>query len=428
MEADIALIAGAIVLFALVSRKVSTLPLTMPMVFVALGALTDAVGLVELGVETEGVAVLGEITLAIILFGDAARMDVRSLRREVALPARLLGVGLPLTVLLGTFLFIVLIPGLSGWEAALVAAILAPTDAALGQAVVEDRSVPKWVREGLNVESGLNDGLAVPAVLLFIALSTGEETDAGFWARFVFEQIGFGVLVGVGCGLIGGGLLVRAHRHGLVQGIYAQLATLALAVLAFTGAELAGANGFIAAFTAGLSFGAATGSDLAERFDEYTEDTGRLLAIASFFVFGNLFVVEAVGNTTVAIVGCAVLALTIMRMAPVAVAMTGMGAAPQTKLFIGWFGPRGLASMLFGLQLLEESVAESLPANEELFAIIAWTVVASVVAHGASATWGAKRYGAWYAAMPEHEVVGMPESTEVRDGRVRWSLARAPKI
>ena len=428
MEADIAVIAALIVAFALVSRRVASMPLTMPMVFVALGALTDWFGIVELGVQTEGVAVLAEITLAIILFGDAARMDVRSLEREVGLPARLLGIGFPLTVILGAVLFALLIPGLSGWEAALVAAILSPTDAALGQAVVEDRSVPKWVREGLNVESGLNDGLAVPAVLLFIALATGEETDPGFWGRFVFEQVGFGVVIGVACGLVGGSLLVRSHRHGLVMGIYAQLATLSIAILAFAGAEVAGANGFIAAFTAGLSFGAATGRQQAEEFDEYTEDTGRLLAIASFFVFGNLFVVSAVGDTTIAVVACAFLALTVMRLAPVYLSMTGMGAAPQTKLFIGWFGPRGLASMLFGLQLLEEGVAEGLSDADELFAIIAWTVVASVVAHGASATWGARRYGEWYASMPDHERDVMPESAEVRDSRIRWSLHRDPKV
>ena len=428
MEADIALIAACVIAFALVSRRVAAMPLTMPMVFVGLGALTDALGIVDLAVETEGVALIAEVTLAIILFGDAARMDVGSLRKEIGLPARLLLIGFPLTILLGTFLFTVLIPGLSGWEAALVAAILAPTDAALGQAVVEDRAVPQWVREGLNVESGLNDGLAVPAVLLFLALATGEETSAGFWGRFIVEQIGLGVLIGVGCGLIGGGLLVRAHRHGMVQGIYAQLATLSVAILAFAGADVAGANGFIAAFTAGIAFGAATGSELAERFDEYTEDTGRLLAIGAFFVFGNLFVVEAVKNTTIAVVASAFLALTVIRMAPVYVAMTGMGAAPQTKFFIGWFGPRGLASMLFGLQLLEEQVAEALPANEELFAIISWTVVASVVAHGASATWGARKYGDWYARMPDHRRDVMPESTAVRDSRPRWSLARAPKV
>lgn len=428
MEADIAVIAALIVAFALVSRRVASMPLTMPMVFVALGAITDWFGIVELAVETEGVAVLAEVTLAIILFGDAARMDIRSLEREVGLPARLLAIGFPLTVLLGAVLFALLIPGLSGWEAALVAAILSPTDAALGQAVVEDRAVPKWVREGLNVESGLNDGLAVPAVLLFIALATGEETNPGFWGRFIFEQVGFGVVIGVACGLVGGSLLVRAHRHGFVQGIYAQLATLAIAILAFTGAEVAGANGFIAAFTAGLAFGAATGREQAEEFDEYTEDTGRLLAIGSFFVFGNLFVVSAVGDTTIAVVACAALALTVMRMVPVYVAMTGMGAAPRTKLFIGWFGPRGLASMLFGLQLLEEGIAEGLSDADELFAIIAWTVVASVVAHGASATWGARRYGEWYASMPHHERASMPESAEVRDSRIRWSLHRAPKV
>ncbi len=424
MEADIVVIAALIVVFALVSRKVSDLPLTMPMVFVAAGALCDTTGVVELGVRNEGVAVLAEVTLAVILFGDAARMDVGSLRRDVTLPTRLLLIGFPLTVGLGAVLFSLLIPGLSGWEAALVAAILAPTDAALGQAVVEDRSVPKWVREGLNVESGLNDGLAVPAVLLFTALATGEETDPGFWGRFVLEQVGFGVSIGVAVGGVGGWALVRAHRRGLVESIYSQLATLALAVVAFAGAEVVGANGFIAAFTAGLAFGLSCGREDAERFDAYTEDTGRLLAIAAFFAFGNMFVVDALGNTTITIVGCAALALTVMRMAPVYVAMTGMGAAPQTKMFIGWFGPRGLASMLFGLQLIEETTSDRIPRANELFAIISWTVVASIVAHGASATWGAQRYGQWYASMSEHERGTMPESTEVRTSRARWSPDR----
>lgn len=418
MAGEITLIALAVVAFALISAKATSAALTMPMVFVALGAVTDATGLIELEIETEGVALVAEVTLAVILFGDAVRIDAKSLRRELGLPARLLTIGLPISVLLGAVVIFVLIPGVSWWEAALVAAVLAPTDAALGQAVLEDDSVPLRVRQGLNVESGLNDGMIVPAVLLFLALATGEsDTDAGFWAQFVLRQVGLGLVIGVGVGALGGWLIARSVRKGLIEGIYAQLATLALAVVAFAGALAAGANGFIAAFIAGLTFGTVCGDSLAAKLDEYTEDSGRLLAIVAFFLFGNLFVNDALSATSIFIVACAVFALTVGRIVPVALAMTGMGANWRTTMFIGWFGPRGLASILFGLLLLEEA----LPAAEELFAIIAWTVVASVFLHGASAAWGARHYGQWYASMSDDERGDMAEAEMVATQRHRWS-------
>ena len=418
MASEITLIAVAVVAFALISAKVSRFALTMPMVFVALGALADGAGLIELDIEAEGVSLIGEVTLAVILFGDAVRIDVKALRHELGLPARLLGLGLPLTVLLGAVVVHMLIPELSWWEAALAAAVLAPTDAALGQAVVEDDSVPLRVRQGLNVESGLNDGMVVPAVLLFLALATGEsETGAAFWARFVLRQVGLGLVIGVAVGALGGWLISRSAHYGFIEKIYAQLATLALAVVAYSGAVAAGANGFIAAFIAGLTFGSVAGVTLAAKLDEYTEDSGRLLAIVAFFLFGNLFVNDALSATSVTIVACALFVLTLGRILPVALAMIGMGVMWQTTLFIGWFGPRGLASILFGLLLLEEA----LPAAETLFAIIAWTVVASVFLHGASAAWGARRYGQWYASMPDDERDDMAEAEMVTIQRHRWS-------
>lgn len=418
MEAEITLIALAVVAFALISAKAGRLAVTMPMAFVALGAMTDGFGLVEMGIETEGIALIGEVTLAVILFGDAVRIDVHALRREFALPTRLLLIGLPLSVILGTLLVLLALPGLELWEAALVAAVLSPTDAALGQAVVEDESVPSRVRQGLNVESGLNDGLIVPAVLLFLALATGEsDTDPTFWAEFVLQQIGLGLVVGVAVGAGGGWLMSRAISRGWVEGIYAQLATLALAIAAFAGALAVGANGFIAAFVAGLSFGTVSGETLAEKLDEYTEDSGRLLAIVAFFLFGNIFVNDALAETSITIVLCAIGALTIARIVPVAIAMLGMKADWRTTLFIGWFGPRGLASILFGLLLLEEA----LPSADKLFAVISWTVVASVFLHGATAAWGARTYGAWFESMSDDEKDEMPEAQAVPVDRARWT-------
>ncbi|MDH3680861.1 MAG: cation:proton antiporter [Acidimicrobiia bacterium] len=415
---DFTLIAVGILAFALVSARIAGWAVTMPMAFVTLGAVTDAVGLVSLEVETEGVALIGEITLAVILFGDAVRIDLGALRRELGLPVRLLSIGLPLTIVVATIAVAVLVPAISFWEAALVGAILTPTDAALGQAVVEDQSVPQRVRQGLNVESGLNDGMVVPVVALFTAFSIGEsDSDLGFWVAFVGEQIGLGTVIGAAAGAGGGWLLSHAMDRGMVEGIYAQLGTLAIGFGAFAAAVAAGANGFIAAFVAGLSFGAVMGMERADHLDEYTEDTGRLLAMVAFFLFGNLFVNDAISATTVAIIICSVATLTVGRMLPVALAMIGMGQNWRTTLFVGWFGPRGLASILFGLLLLEEA----LPGAEELFAIIAWTVVVSVFAHGLTAARGAAAYGHWYGALSDDHRDAMPETMPVVAHRARWA-------
>ncbi len=417
MSGEVAIIAGVVVAFALVSRRISPTIVSAPMLFVAAGLILgpQVVDVVDLEIEVEGVALVGEVTLAILLFSDATRIDLGVLRREVMLPARLLGIGLPLTVGLGAGMVALLVDGVSGWEAALIAAILAPTDAALGQEVVTDRAVPARIRQALNVESGLNDGLVVPAVALFLAL-TVEEEDTGtaqFWVRFAFEQIGVGVVVGVAAGAVGAWLLHRASLRGWVDGAYAQLATLAVGLAGFTASLELGGNGFIAAFAAGLTFGRV--SPDSEHLGEYTEDTAQLAAAVSFFLFGNVLLGPALSEATVGILVCAIGALTVGRMVPVAVAMTGTGAAAPTVAFVGWFGPRGLASILFGLLLLEEELVGA----DALFAIVAWTVLLSVVLHGATAAWGARRYGEWWQSMSSHEQAEMPEGVAVSEHRVR---------
>ena len=408
-------LAVAIVAYALVSRWLEHRSVTMPMVFLTLGWLGYALGIVELDAGVEGVALLAEFTLAILLFSDATRINLKVLRRDVALPLRLLGIGLPLTVALGTLAISVLLPDLSIWEAALLAAILAPTDAALGQAVVEDPAVPIRIRQGLNVESGLNDGLVVPLVTLFVALSLSENNEAGFWATFVVRQVGLGVALGVAIGGLGGWLMLHADRRELMNPIAAQLATLGLAVLALASALSLGSNGFIAAFVAGLTFGSLFDAEEAAHRGEFSEDASRLLTMVAFAVFGNIFVAEALADITVPVALCAVAALTILRMVPVAIALASMRPAPQTILFVGWFGPRGLASILFGLQLLEHE----LMAAEQLFNVITWTVIGSVFLHGISAGPGASRYGAWFERANGQSVDPMPEAEDVQGSRTR---------
>lgn len=409
---DVFVIAVGVIAFALFSRRLEAWWVTMPMVFVTAGAVMEFTGTVDLEVAIEPVSVLAEITLAVILFSDAARMNVGRVRSEAALPARLLLVGLPLTIAFGTVLSWWVLPGLSFAAAALIASVLAPTDAALGEAIVSDPTVPIRVRDALNVEAGLNDGLAVPAVLLFIDLVNDDLQSGNDWAIFLVRQIGGGVTLGLAAGTGIAWLIGLAIRHRTIDPLFSQLATLATAVALFAAAGELGANQFIAAFVGGLAFGSALDDATAAHLDEYTADTGMLLATVAFFAFGNLFVSDALGSLDVRIVVCAVLLLTVGRMLPVLVATMGMGLGAPTIGFLGWFGPRGLASIVFGILLLEGD----LPAGDELFDVVALVVVSSVFLHGLSATPGAQAYGRWYEA---REDAAMPESIGTETRRLR---------
>ena len=365
MSGGVAIIGAVVIGFALISRRVGPSIISSPMIFVAAGLLTgdQILDIVDLGLELEAIDVIGEATLGVLLFADASRINLRALRHEYMLPARLLGIGLPLTVAATTAVLALLIDGIDVWHAALIAAILSPTDAAVGQEVVSDTRVPARIRQGLTVESGLNDGLIVPAVALFLAFAVDDEEadSAGFWISFVLRQIGLGVVIGLMVGAAGAYLLNRSERSHNLDGVWGQLAVLALAVTTLAATIEAGGNGFIATFVAGLAFGHV--ADRAEHWSEFTEDTAQLAAAVSFFLFGNLLLGPALDDLTVAIAVCALAVLTIARMVPVAIALVGTGAALATQAFVGWFGPRGLASILFGLLLLEEELAGA----DELF-------------------------------------------------------------
>ncbi len=289
---------------------------------------------------------------------------------------------------------------------ALLAAILAPTDAALGSAVVEDEGVPVRERLALNVESGVNDGLAVPVVSILTALLIEENRSAAEWTGFVVQQIGFGVLTGViiGCGTIA--LLRWSHARGWADARYEQLATFVVPLVALFGAEAVSGNSFIAAFAAGLTFGSFRSPHdepspiLPVRLGAFTEDAAQLFGIAAFFVFGNVLLAEALSGITLAIVVCALLTLTVGRMLPVWIALIGTDLRPRSRLFLGWFGPRGLASIIFGLLLLEDTETFS-DLGEQIFGVIALTVAASILLHGATAAPGAAAYGRWAERMME---------------------------
>jgi NhaP-type Na+/H+ or K+/H+ antiporter len=416
--------------YGVLSRRLSRLSITGPMVFVFFGVVVGPTGfgLVDLPVSTGGVELLAEATLGLVLFADAIRIDLKVLRNQFRLPLRLLGIALPLTIIAGTTAALGLFGGLGWPEAALIGVILAPTDAALGQEVVTNRHVPVRIRQALNVESGLNDGLVLPVIAVLIgvaAMEMGVTTVSGL--RFAAEQIGLALVVGVATGVVGGFLIRWSSERGWIDGIFRQLATLAVAVVALTGAELAGGNGFIAAFVAGLAFGWLAREECLY-VQDFTEDTGQLLSMLTFFFFGALVAGPALDELTWQIAVYVVLSLTLVRMIPVGLSMIGSGLRGESVLFMGWFGPRGLASILFGLVIIGEG---ELPGDEFILLVVTWTVLASIVAHGVTARPWARRYAESFEKMDD--AADMAEEEPVAEMPVRtfsldWVQARSSGV
>jgi sodium/hydrogen antiporter len=399
---DIGIFVAVLFVYSLLSRRLERLSVSAPMVFVAAGIALgpDGLGLTSLELTSETGLLVAEVALVVVLFADASRIDLAALRENEGLPARLLGIGMPLTIAAGTAAAALLLTGVEFWEAAMIAAVLAPTDAALGQAVVSSELVPQRIRQALNVESGLNDGLSIPFLFLFAGLALSEaHVAASDWALFALEQIGIGAAAGVAIGLGGAWLVDRSTRSHWITPTFQQLSLLGLALGAWAAAEQLGGNGFIGAFSAGLAAGRVAKAHCKTILD-FTEDEGQLLNLAVFFVFG----VSAVGFLDAAgwqVVVFALLSLTVVRMLPVAVALAGSSLRPVSVAFVGWFGPRGLASIILALVVLEDE--PDLPAIPTLFAAMTVTVLISVFAHGASARPLTRAYGARMRGAEESE-------------------------
>jgi NhaP-type Na+/H+ or K+/H+ antiporter len=405
---SVAIAAALVVAYGVVSRRLESTLITGPMAFVAAGLLLGdgGLGVLELGLDEAGVHILAEATLVLVLFVDAIQIKLPRLVHEAQLPARLLTVGLPGTVMLGTAAALLLFE-LRLWEAALLATILAPTDAALGQAVVTNRAVPVRIRETLSVESGLNDGIALPLVTLFLGLAAGEEDalSARSILSFVSTQLGVGVLAGAAVGLVGGKVIDWAANRGWIDGVFRQLSTFSVAVCAFALADLLGGNGFIAAFVAGLAFGQVARAQCPHAAD-FADDEGQLLTMLTFLVFGAALAGPALTEASVPILLYALLSLTVVRMAPAAVSLLGTGLSPATIAFVGWFGPRGLASILFAVLIVEEA---DIAVQADIMTIVSWTVLLSVFAHGMSARPAADAYGRHVAAMGDEHAEHHPD-------------------
>ncbi len=413
MNWGLATLGAALLLVAAVSRRLSNTPVTPAMAVVALGMLAGPLVLddLTLGPTSSTVRTLAEATLAVVLFSDASRIDLGALRREASLPLRLLGIGLPLTIALGALAALALFGTLSLSEALLLSVILAPTDAGLGSAVVTDARLPKRVRQSLNVESGLNDGICVPLLLIVLATAAGGAAQP---LHVLGEEIGYGVLGGLIAGALARAIVLVAGRRGLIEDSWRQIVPVASAMLAYGVAAALGGSGFIAAFLAGILFGPLARGQAASTM-RFTEETGALLDAITFLVFGAVLLGPAIEHVSWQIALYAVLSLTIVRMLPVAIALAGARAGAPTVAFIGWFGPRGLASIVFAV-----IVEDSQPAHTGTVLTAAYiTVGLSVLLHGLTAAPLVGRYATWCrrgaggsepalegAPVPEHRARG----------------------
>jgi len=362
-------------------------------VFTLFGLIIGPVALNLLSFKADGetIRTLAELTLALVLFTDAASADMGVLRRTEALPIRLLLIGLPLTILLGFGVGVLLFKQLSLVEIALLATMLAPTDAALGKAVVTNEAVPDAVRQGLNVESGLNDGICVPILFVFLALATGKAGEGGPWQlamKLVAEEIGIGLAVGLALTAMAALLLKFAKGQKWLTNTWIQIPVVALAFGCFAVAQFLGGSGFIAAFSGGLLFGALA-KQHREEFLLAAEGTGDTLALITWVIFGSAVVGQAVSYFSWLDLLYAVLSLTVIRMLPVFLSLTGMGVSTEGKFFMGWFGPRGLASIVFGVIV----VNAHLPNSGPIAMTVACTIILSILGHGITANPWAKVYG-----------------------------------
>ena len=406
-------------LHSLVSARLARTIVTAPIVFTVAGMLAFGV-LPEFRESEHSLEVflqVAEVGLVLLLFSDASRTPLGVLRRIRELPTRLLSVGMLLTILLGGIAAVLLFPGFTLWEAAILAAILAPTDAGLGQVIVTNTRVPVKIRQALNVEAGLNDGLSVPFLLFFMALSGAGEPggEAARLARFIHEQLGYGVLVGAGIGWTGGFLLGKArHRHWMAES-WQRLGVVALPLLCAIGSEAVGASMFIAAFVAGLCVQVGF-RQVGKHSVEFAEEWGQLLNLSVFFLFG-LLIARAWDQFHWAHALYAVASLTIVRMLPVSIALLGTGLSRASVMFMAWFGPRGLASIVLGLVYLEQHTN---PADDRTIRLaVMMTVVFSIFAHGLSAVPGIHWYSRRLQILPRDalEFSGSEPGVAEKSGR-----------
>jgi NhaP-type Na+/H+ or K+/H+ antiporter len=411
-----------ILLAGSISRRIRGTIITLPMVYVFLGIVIGGLGfnIVELEVENRLVELIAELTLLFVLATDASRINMRDVLRDHDLPLRLLGVGLPLMMIAGTICAVLIFSELSFWEAAILGIILYPTDASLGQSVVNNPKVPVRIRQALNIESGLNDGIALPFLLLAISMATSEliyENPFEFFSS-VLVQILLGIAAGVVVGYLGAKFIQWGQKSGWMSRIYQKISSLVLILVVYGIAEVIGGNGFIAAFTLGLVSANVSGPEETEDLYEHAGMQVTILMLLTFMMFGAVMLPQAIESISLSIILYGVISLSLVRIGSVAISFIGTKVRPITTLFVGWFGPRGVASILYVFIVLESDRLQSL---ELIYAVVMVTVLFSIFAHGITAAPASKRYGEHFKEL-EHEEKAITERKDVSEMPTRVTV------
>ena len=383
MYVELAILALFIFIYSMVAGRVERSIISGPMVFVVAGFLMGPYGMDWLSGDATStdLRTLADLTLALILFIDAANADMSILKRQFRIPSRMLLLGLPGAIALGFGFAVLMFDQLSLYEAAILGVMLAATDAALGKAVITNKIVPSRIREGLNVESGLNDGICVPILLFFVALAvSGEGESSSSAIALVAEELGIGMAVGLGLAFAGASMLRWCAKQGWVTEIWKQVTVIGLALASFAIAQSLHGSGYIAAFTGGMLFGFLAG-DSTHKLVLAAEGTGETLALVTWLLFGAMVIGPALQAFSWEVVAYALLSLTVIRVVPIFVSLSGLGESVSSRLFLGWFGPRGLASIVFAIIVINAEVPHAQP----LALVVICTVFFSLIAHGVTA-------------------------------------------
>ncbi|MEA1982357.1 MAG: cation:proton antiporter [Campylobacterota bacterium] len=385
-ELIIFIIALIVLVYGFFSKKLEQLNISGPMFFLLIGILLSPLGLnlIHIALDSDILKMVAEIALILVLFTDSSQLSLKKFKTEWKISARLLLIGLPITIVFSTYLATLMFPNEPLLYLLLMALILAPTDAALGKAVVTDRLVPEEIRSSINVESGLNDGIVFPLLITVILLiiSHQELGEDNSWILYLFEQISLGFIIGAISGFVGAKVLTRAVDKLWIKDVYRNLSPVSLAILTYYIAEHLGGNGFIAAFVSGAFFG--NFSRLLDTHAErFLESDGEVLILISFLVFGLTFIPTTIEFWNMKVIIYSLLSLTAFRMIPVAFSLIGLGLSFKSKLFIGWFGPRGIASILYVMTVAHK--IEIVDMQSTLFSVITLTILLSIILHGLSA-------------------------------------------
>jgi NhaP-type Na+/H+ or K+/H+ antiporter len=386
----------AIIVIAGVSRRIRNTIFTLPMLCVLFGLLVGWLlqDRVALSPGDPLVEIVANLTLLYLLATDASRITMHSLLRFHTLPLRLMLIGLPLTMALGTVVGRALTSALTFWEAAVLAVSLTPTDTSPAERAVSNPSVPVRIRQALDIEGGLNDGVTMPLLVLagLMAATRGIGGGAVLW--FAAREVAVGLLVGAGIGYAGACYIRWGKWSGWMSSRFRKICWLALVLLTYGLAERLGGNGYVAAFCFGITSGNVIGRQEEETLYRFTEVENSLLMLITYVLFGMVMLPPALGRINPVVVLYAALSLTVVRMLPVAISMIGARLRPLTVLYMGWFGPRGIATILYVLIVID---AEAIAAGQIIYDVAVLTVFASVILHGLSAAPLSAWYGKWVA-------------------------------